>query len=262
MLISVITPVYRGQADWLDQAYQSLRDQDLPAEWEWEWLVQADGENEQLPLPAEALADIRVKTASGPKGGPAIARNLALARSTGSLIAVLDADDVLTPGALARSIEILTRYPDIGWTACRALDLMPDGTLVSHLSEPGQGLLSRGQIFSRWYDAYYELPVHPATICIRREWLLAVGGWMAMPAAEDAGMLLAVQAMVPGWYIPEVGLHYRKHPDQITNSLTKETRRERLEILAERVWAIQALMEPPISRLSEAERRGGSSGFY
>ncbi|MFE3280811.1 hypothetical protein [Nocardia sp. NPDC059239] len=43
--------------------------------------------------------------------------------------------------------------------------------------------IPRGWIFDYWSEHDYDLPVHPATLCIRREWLMATGGWMAMPYA-------------------------------------------------------------------------------
>ncbi|MFI2478155.1 glycosyltransferase family 2 protein [Nocardia xishanensis] len=263
MLISVITPCYQAREDFLAAAFESLLAQELPTGWEWEWLVQADGEKESLPLSDSAHADVRVKSAAGPSGGPAVARNLALARSKGELITVLDADDVLTPGALARSIDTLTQRSECGWTVSPALDLMPDGKLVNHLSGPPPGgFLPRGYVFQYWTQNDYDLPVHPATLCIRREWAMAMGGWMAMPHAEDAGLLLAVQALVPGFYIREVGLHYRKHQDQITHSLTRETRPERLDIIAERVHAIEKLIMPPVRRWQSGDPEGGASGLY
>lgn len=62
----------------------------------------------------------------------------------------------------------------------------------------------------------YRLPVHPATLCIRRELALALGGWMALPGGEDTGLLLAASVVTDGFFINEPGLLYRKHPDQIT----------------------------------------------
>ncbi|WP_330233961.1 glycosyltransferase [Nocardia sp. NBC_00508] len=263
MLISVITPAYRPQPAFLAEAYQSLYEQVLPAGWEWEWLIQADG-NEELPLPPAARDDPRVQPASGPRSGPGTTRNLALERSTGTLIQNLDADDILLPNALANSINVLTEHPRIGWTTCRALDLLPDGSLISVDTDPPEGELPRGSVFESWWARNYALRVHPATICIRRELLIAVGGWMALPIAEDIGMLLAVSTYAPGWFIGDVGLHYRKHPDQTTPSNTpKDVLDTRWRFLVERVEAIQTLLsQPGIRWPSEAEMRGGSSGLY
>jgi hypothetical protein len=49
---------------------------------------------------------------------------------------VLDADDQLTPGALARDIEVLSKYADIGRTTSRVVDLLPDGSTVGFDADP------------------------------------------------------------------------------------------------------------------------------
>ncbi|GAB2453902.1 glycosyltransferase family 2 protein [Nocardia tengchongensis] len=258
MLISVITPSYRSRTDYLEAAYLSLLDQEMPAEWEWEWIVQGDGD--AVPLPAAALTDPRVKLAVGPHGGPGVARNLALERSTGELIRNLDSDDVLTPNALADSIEVLTSHPKVGWTTCRALDLMPDGSLVGFDTDPREGLLPRGENATYWIMFGYRLNIHPTTICIRRDLLIALGGWMALPTAEDTGMLLAVSTVVDGWFISSVGLHYRKHPDQLTNSAQYAVdRSNRVELIRERILALRSLLQNPDLRLpTDAELSGPS----
>ncbi|MBF6171532.1 glycosyltransferase family 2 protein [Nocardia blacklockiae] len=262
MLISVITPVYRPREDFLADAYESLCDQSLPSGWEWEWLIQVDGEDE-LPLPRRAMEDARVKPSSGPHGGPGMARNLALERSAGTLIQNLDADDILCPNALARNIEIFTKNPEVGWTTSRALDLMPDGRLVRVDADRIEGRITRGVLAEEWWLRGYTLTVHPATICIRRELVIAVGGWMALPVGEDIGMLLAVSTFAPGWFIGEVGLHYRKHPGQTTPSDTpKDVLHKRWLFLKERVLAIEAVLsQPNIRWMSAAEWNGGSSGL-
>ncbi len=52
---------------------------------------------------------------------------------------------------------------------------------------------------------------------MRHDLLLALGGWMALPASEDTGLLLALSAVSCGWFTPETGLLYRKWPDQVTS---------------------------------------------
>jgi hypothetical protein len=51
---------------------------------------------------------------------------------------------------------------------------------------------------------------------VRRELLLALGGWMALPASEDTGLLLALNSVSRGWFSEEVGLLYRKWEGQET----------------------------------------------
>ncbi len=159
-----------------------------------------------------------IRYGNGPyAGGPAVARTLGLTRSTGELIKTLDADDQLLDGALARDIEILTTMPDVGWTACRALDLMEDGSTRSwENSDPAQGVKPRGWILDYQRQHDWLLPILPGTVCMRLSLVLAVGGWMALPSSEDTGLMVAANALAPGYFIREPGMLYRQHANQTT----------------------------------------------
>jgi hypothetical protein len=63
----------------------------------------------------------------------------------------------------------------------------------------------------------YRAQVHPVTLCMRRELVMALGGWMALPASGDTGLLLAANAISTGYFITAVGLLYRKWPGQMTS---------------------------------------------
>ena len=71
-------------------------------------------------------------------------------------------------------------------------------------------------MLAHWRGHSYRLPVHPATLCIRRDLLLALGGWMALPASEDTGLLLAANAVIDGYHLAEPSLQYRKWAGQAT----------------------------------------------
>lgn len=213
-VVSVVTAVHGPSVGYLPEAYASLRDQDMPVGWDWQWLVGEDGTTGEAR--AVLPDDERVSLGTGRRMGQGVARTYALARATGELVRVLDSDDVLAPGALAREIEVLTSHADVGWTTCRVLDLFPDGSAVGLDGEPDPGVLRRGRILDYWLTHDYRAPVHPASLCIRRGLLLNLGGWMALPAGEDTGLLLAAAAVSDGWFIAEPGLYYRRWPGQVT----------------------------------------------
>ncbi len=86
--------------------------------------------------------------------------------------------------------------------------------------------------------------MHPATLCARRDLVTALGGWMALPASEDTGLLMALNAVSTGWFIEECGLLYRKWPGQSTaqDAHHHETeRRARMKIIEERAEALSKL---------------------
>ncbi len=213
-LITVITAVHAPGAHFLPDAYKSLLGQELPDGWDWQWIIQEDGRTDGVT--PYVPADPRVSFEQGRPGGAGVARTLALARVEGEYVKVLDADDMLTPGALARDLSALTLHPGVGWATSRVLDYLPDGSTAGFDGDPPAGVIERGAVLDYWAAHNFRASVHPATLFVRRNLLLALGGWMALPASEDTGLLLALDAVSTGWFTPEAGLLYRKWPGQAT----------------------------------------------
>ncbi|MEV0174437.1 glycosyltransferase family 2 protein [Streptomyces sp. NPDC050803] len=212
--IIIVTAVHGPSAPFLPEAHKSLCAQELPAGWEWHWVVQEDGTSDDVsPYVPE---DARITFRQGRPGGPGVARTIALAHADGEYVKVLDADDLLTPGALARDLAALEGDPGLGWATSRVLDLLPDGSTVGFPGDPDEGPIEPGTVLDFWTVNDFRAPVHPASLFVRRDLLLALGGWMALPASEDTGLLLALNAVSRGWFSAEVGLLYRKWEGQAT----------------------------------------------
>lgn len=155
---------------------------------------------------------------------------------------------MLTLGALAREIEVLARYPEIGWTTCRVLDLLPDGSTAGFEGDPPEGRLTRGSVTVYWRAHGYRASVHPTTLCMRRDLLLALGGWMALPAGEDTGLLIAADAVSDGYFLAEPGLYYRKWPGQVTADPAHTEQTEwaaRNGVIDARAHALASIMPSP-----------------
>ncbi|MGW1375752.1 glycosyltransferase family 2 protein [Streptomyces sp. NPDC002446] len=212
--IVVVTAVHAPSAHFLPEAYASLCRQELPEGWAWHWTIQEDGQSDEVAR--YVPDDERVTFRQGRPGGPGVARTIALAQADGEYVKVLDADDQLPPGALARDLAALEGDSSLGWATSRALDLLPDGSTAGFPGDPEPGPIERGAVLDHWKANGYRAQVHPATLFVRRGLLLALGGWMALPASEDTGLLLALNATSRGWFSSEVGLHYRKWPGQMT----------------------------------------------
>ncbi|MGW3625472.1 glycosyltransferase family 2 protein [Streptomyces sp. NPDC000880] len=241
-IVSVITPVHGPSAHYLQDAYESLRTQDLPDDWAWQWLIQEDGETDEVR--PHVPKDDRISFAQGRHGRAGMARTIALARAEGEFVKVLDADDMLTPGALARDITALTTHADVAWTTARVLDLLPDGTTVGFDSDPPEGPIKPGAVLDHWRSHGYRAQVHPATLCARRDLVTALGGWMALPASEDTGLLLALSAVSTGWFTEECGLLYRKWPGQSTQQSAhaqEDERAARMAVIEARAEALAKL---------------------
>ncbi|MFF5014223.1 glycosyltransferase family 2 protein [Streptomyces sp. NPDC001165] len=228
--ITVVTAVHAPSARFLPEAYKSLCEQWLPDGWEWDWVIQEDGTTDAVrPYVPD---DERVSFRQGRPGGPGVARTIALAHADGEYVKVLDADDQLPPGALARDLAVLDADRTIGWTTSRVLDLLPDGTTAGFPGDPDDGPVERGAVLRFWKENGFRAQVHPATLFVRRNLLTALGGWMALPASEDTGLLLALNAVSRGWFSAEVGLLYRKWEGQATGQASHVDPAERAARMA------------------------------
>ncbi|MEU1419517.1 glycosyltransferase family A protein [Kitasatospora sp. NPDC005751] len=240
-VISVITAVHGPSASYLPDAYKSLLAQDLPEGWDWQWVIQEDGETDTVT--PHVPDDPRISFGQGRHGRAGVARTLALSRARGQFIKVLDADDMLTPGTLARDLAALQR-PGICWATSRVLDLLPDGSTVGFDQDPPEGPIERGAVLEHWTAHDFRAQVHPATLCARRDLVLALGGWMALPASEDTGLLMALDAVSRGWFSAETGLLYRKWPGQSTSQaahVQEGERSARMAVVEARARALAAL---------------------
>ncbi|MFI9170979.1 glycosyltransferase family 2 protein [Streptomyces lincolnensis] len=237
--IVVVTAVHAPSAPFLPEAHASLCAQELPGGWEWHWVIQEDGTTDAVsPYVPD---DPRVTFRQGRPGGPGVARTMALAHADGAYVRILDADDRLTPGALARDLAALEGDRALGWAASRALDLLPDGSTVGFPGDPAEGPVERGAVLDFWAANDFRAQIHPATLFVRRDLLIALGGWMALPASEDTGLLLALNAVSRGWFTAEAGLLYRKWEGQVTGQaphVDPAERTARMAVVEERARAL------------------------
>lgn len=223
--IVVVTAVHAPSAPFLPEAYETLREQELPAGWDWHWVIQEDGTSDAVA--PYVPGDDRVTFRQGRPGGPGVARTIALSEADGAYVKVLDADDRLTPGTLARDLAALEGDRTIGWATSRVLDVLPDGSTAGFPGDPDHGPIERGAILDHWAARGFIAQVHPATLFVRRELALALGGWMALPASEDTGLLLALNSVSRGWFSAETGLLYRKWEGQLTGQAAHTDATER-----------------------------------
>jgi glycosyltransferase involved in cell wall biosynthesis len=205
MKITIVTAVLAEKDDHLGALWESLETQELPPGWEWQWVLQEDGETGR---PSKRIpSDPRISAGMAPWGGESRARTLALSRVEGALVRAVDADDMLPAGALAQDVETLTSHPEVGWCVSPAIDLFVDGTRQRGPRDPDPGPLRRGCLEEG--ERAGLLQVLGGTMTAYTELVQLLGGWPPL-AAEDVGLLLAAEAVSPGWMQAEPGLIYRR----------------------------------------------------
>lgn len=105
--ISVIIPAYQAE-QYLPEAVASVRSQNWPGGLE--VIIVDDGSCDGTFAQAQRLGDAAL---TKERGGAASARNLGLRTASGELVLLLDADDRLTPDALARLYAPHRRQPEL-----------------------------------------------------------------------------------------------------------------------------------------------------
>lgn len=109
--VSVVIPCY-NYGRYLPQAVASALDQDRVSV---DVIVVDDASTDDSLAVARSLLDDRVRVVAQPQNsGPVATFNRGLAEARGEFLVRLDADDMLTPGSLARSVALAQRHPSVG----------------------------------------------------------------------------------------------------------------------------------------------------
>ncbi len=109
--VSIVMPAY-NVAPYIGEAIASVQAQTYR---DWELLIVDDGSTDATRDIAAGYAkhDPRVVVIEQANGGISVARNRALAHAAGTVIAILDSDDVWLPGYLETQVGILAAHPEI-----------------------------------------------------------------------------------------------------------------------------------------------------
>lgn len=107
--VSIITPSFR-QADYIGRTIDSVLDQNYP---NLEYFVQDGGSKDGTVDVLKRYGKRLAGWESRPDEGQSQAINLGFARTTGEIMAWLNSDDILLPGALHTVVEYFNRHPDV-----------------------------------------------------------------------------------------------------------------------------------------------------
>lgn len=116
--ISIIVPCYNG-AKYIRETLDCLQKQTIE---DWECIIVNDGstDNSLEILKEYAEKDSHYKYIDKANEGPAIARNTAIAASSGKYILPLDADDLIAPSYAEKATEYLGKHPKCKLVYCKA----------------------------------------------------------------------------------------------------------------------------------------------
>ncbi len=197
--VSVVIPCFNLGA-YLDEAVQSVLDQTYQ---DFEIVIVDDGSDDALTR--HVLASYRrprTRIIRTENGGVAQARNRGLAEAHGQLLSFLDADDILEPSFLEKTVAVLGHEPSLAFASC--------------------WLRAFGADEFEWTPESCDFPhlLAEDTVCTaaltRRDVLEAVGGFDPDPrfdGYEDWDLAISlVESGHAGEIVPEFLFRYRIRP--------------------------------------------------
>jgi len=164
-LVSVIMPAHNA-ADHVAEAIESVLIQNYR---NFELIVVDDGSTDNT---ADIVAGFEeVKYFHKENAGPASARNLALKKSSGEFIVILDADDMVSPDFIARHLQEFARNRDADLVYCDDFLIDEDGRPIRVIERPDytQRTALIRDLFRNGF------PVVPFRTCIRRSVFETIG---------------------------------------------------------------------------------------
>jgi glycosyltransferase involved in cell wall biosynthesis len=172
--VSIVTPSF-NQARFLGQTLDSQLGQDYPG---LETIVMDGGSTDGSLDVLQRYADRLTYWVSERDRGPAHAINKGLARATGEILAWVNSDDVLTPGAVRAVARLFARDPELDLVYGNALYIDERNELV--LADHGScrtalyyGDMKPAGLIPRYWNYVHEVP--QPTVFFRRRLLDACG---------------------------------------------------------------------------------------
>jgi glycosyltransferase involved in cell wall biosynthesis len=191
--VAVVIPCFDDGAT-LRDALASLAGQE-----EHELVVVDDGSTD--PATLETLAAVKaegVRVVRRENGGLSAARMTGVEHTSAPYVMPLDADDALGPGALAALADALDRAGD-------AVMAWGDAEVWGEI----ETRLTVGRQLDAWQISY--LNTLPVASMVRRDALLAVGGWQLRYGYEDWDLWMAfAERRWHGVYVPAPVFRYRR----------------------------------------------------
>lgn len=225
--VSVIIPVHNGEK-FIAETLRSVLDQTVPPA---EVIVVNDASTDRTAQVIEAfgaaitLIDVRCRDAR-------VARNTGAARAAGYWLAFCDADDIWLPSKLEKQLCLAAECPDVHCVLTDYCDLK-DGIVSerSHFSfappgfweqEPHRyGFVVRKPITGKL--TVFQ-PGITSTPIVKRSFYEREGGFdeASPPRAHDTCYLFRCLSAVPFGVVPEVLMHYRRHPDAMSANFLEQ----------------------------------------
>ena len=215
--VSVILPFYNGQR-FIESTVRSILSQTVkPVE-----VIIVDDASPNPPALSEELSE-QVTVIRRANHGASASRNFGASVAKGRWIAFCDQDDVWLPTKLEKQLRLVSEVPELHFVLTDYTNMSDDVLEArSHLSytpedfwtkeQHESGFVVRQPVTGRLSTFQPGITSTPITL---RDFFLASGGFDVDVewGAEDTCFHFRCLCVTPFGVVPEVLMHYRRHPD-------------------------------------------------
>lgn len=221
--VSIVTPSY-NQACFLEETLRSVECQDYPGI---EHIVIDGGSTDGSVDIIRRHANRLTTWVSGPDDGQSDAIRKGFSKATGSVLAWLNSDDLLLPGAVRIAVEELARDASLGLVYGDRLEIDAKGNIVGEVRLPAH----RHSMFSRNFTIPQE------TAFFRRTCYDEVGGVDArLHFAMDFDFWVRLSRVTAMRHVPHFLGCYRRHDGSKSIEVAATDRGRRYAEEAEAVY--------------------------
>ena len=205
MKVSVVIPTYNDEGTIVATVESALAQR---FEGEFEVIVVNDGSTDGTRAELEKFGD-RIRVLDQENRGVSAARNAGIQAATGEYVALLDADDTWTGDKLAKTVPVLDRNPACVAVFSNVVGVDGAGREVWYFVAPE---CRRSPTLDEMLNLSW--PYLPSAVVIRRDTLLAIGGFSEEFKAEhwgceDVFFMMMVRERGEILYVPETLVRYR-----------------------------------------------------
>ncbi|HUM49425.1 MAG TPA: glycosyltransferase family 2 protein, partial [Anaerolineaceae bacterium] len=197
--VSIVTPSF-NQAPFLEQTLRSVLEQDYP---NLEYIVIDGGSTDGSCEIIQKYADRLAYWQSQPDHGQTDAINQGFAHATGEILAWLNSDDLLLPGAVSAAVRALDEHPQAAMVYGDALLINAEGKTIGKFpaAQTDYRKLRRGYVHIPQQASFFRAEL----------WHKVAPLDVSFYFAMDYDLWVRLAALAPLVYIPQFWAAFRLH---------------------------------------------------
>ncbi len=204
MRVSIVTPSY-NQSKYLERTIQSVINQDYV---DIEYIVIDGGSDDGSVEIIQQYQDQITYWVSEPDKGQTDAINKGFAKASGDILAWINSDDTLEPGAVSRAVQVLAENPEVGMVYGHGFFINAEDAKIGEFpsAQTDYRKLRRGYVHICQQAAFWRASL----------WKKAGPLDDSIYFAMDYDLWLHLAKEAPMLYIPEHWANFRLHSDAKT----------------------------------------------